>query len=544
MYPARTPRIQDGSAAAAIAAGLALLLVFATLPASADAPHASSMHHQIDEGGTRIEYESAVSQPPSGGEPGVPRGRYLWRSTHPTIIGSSTGISIMPESEDVMMGHENYPVTPVEIFEADGDGVPYWTVTAARTQVAARAGTFVLASYEEDVGITLTCYREELEAHAWSIDLPGCVPAGYSNTLVVSFDGSRVFYGCFCNQKVRFLAIEAATGVALVDDMIHLDSVSLRNMSATDNGRFVDLNCGAIHVIYDVDEGAERTRVNVGASTNPVGISETGEWIASGFTTVRGFQWDPDQNTYVQRISRSLSGHYCGVVAISEQGFLVVGWYSSSYNHNVIQRWDLGDYTLDWQVNLPYSSGSVQDLPVSIDYTPDRGLFAFGFWGDTQELSPEILVLDADGNEIVSLNAPGSIFDVAMSEDGRYVTGIGKLVHANTWGNGSDAYCVAVVDPASVEHTAFPQGTLSASPNPFVTETRIAWGSGRSEGAVQPLIVVDAGGRIVRTLAPAAVDPWVLWDGRDEAGRRTPAGAYFCTPAGSSEEALRVVRIR
>lgn len=544
MQSARTLRITDLSRAAAFTAGMALLLMTAVPPASAGLVPAGSMQHRIDAEGTGIIHESGSAPAVSPGDYGTPRGRYLWRSVHPSIIGSSTGISLTPGSEDVMMGHENLPTTPVEIFEADGDGIPYWSISAGKTQVAARAGTFVLASSVEGSGITLTCYRDELEAYAWSIDLPGCIPATYSNTLVVSFDGSRVFYGCFCGGKVRFLAVEAATGTVLVDQIITLDSVSLRNISASDTGRYVNLNCGVMHVVFDVDAGVERARVNMGASTNPVAISETGEWIASGFTSVKGFQWDPVQNTYVQRISRTTPSHYCGVVAISEQGFLIVGWYANTYNHNRFQRWNLVDYTLDWQFDLPYSPGSVQDLPVAVDYTPDRSLFAFGCWGDTYDVSPEILVLDAGGNEVASLHAPGSIFDVAISEDGRYVTGIGKLVHANAWGNGSDAYCMLIEDPAAVDHPASGAAGLTAWPNPFSTRTVISWSPLSATDAPWGLRIVDAQGRLVRTIAPAQAGSSAMWDGRDDSGRELPAGAYFCVPGNNPESPLRIVRIR
>jgi flagellar hook assembly protein FlgD len=57
--------------------------------------------------------------------------------------------------------------------------------------------------------------------------------------------------------------------------------------------------------------------------------------------------------------------------------------------------------------------------------------------------------------------------------------------------------------------------------------------------------VFDAAGRRVAVLDQGARGPGrhaVRWDGRDEAGRRAPAGVYFCLlAAGSALETQRFV---
>ncbi len=523
------------------------------LPSSVAAAQPQAFVHEILPNGTRITC-SAVEQ----GWDGLPaepvRNDYIWRSTHEYIIGSSVGISHWAGRQDVMVGHENWPPTPVEMFAAAGDGIPYWEDSGMYAQVAARAGAYALADFTEGSGIVLTGWYGDLSAPAWTYDLPACEPATFGNTLEVNMDGTRVFYGCFSGGHVRLIVIEAATGSVLVDTPIPLEAASLRNMSVTDSGQYVDLNCGVYHVVYDVDADAERARVHVGASTNPCGISETGEWIVSGFNTTKAYQWDPGTETYVLRWNRATSGHYVGASMISEEGYWIAAWYSSSYNKNRYQLWSLVDGSLTWTLDMPYGTAGVQDLPVAIDYTRERDRIAIGTWGDTQANSPEIIVLDTEGAVIYGCHAAGSIFDVAISENGQYVAGTGKLVHANAWGSGSDTYCglaseYAAVDPIGIDSAAgwIPEPRLLASPNPFrgATSLQLMLPDGIAPES-NLLRIVDCHGRLVQTLDGAwAGDRLVAdWNGRSAAGQPLPAGLYYATWSATPSRTTRIVRLR
>lgn len=87
---------------------------------------------------------------------------------------------------------------------------------------------------------------------------------------------------------------------------------------------------------------------------------------------------------------------------------------------------------------------------------------------------------------------------------------------------------------------------LRAQPNPF---RDVAWIEAAVDGSVPPglgLQIFDAAGRRVRDLDCTGRAGRVSWDGRDEAGRRVPAGTYFARLTGvpgATEASLRLVRI-
>jgi Asp-tRNA(Asn)/Glu-tRNA(Gln) amidotransferase A subunit family amidase len=111
--------------------------------------------------------------------------------------------------------------------------------------------------------------------------------------------------------------------------------------------------------------------------------------------------------------------------------------------------------------------------------------------------------------------------------------------------NGTDVVELALtkVDVAD----AGPAGLrLRASPNPFTASTRFRFGLPRAQ-RVQ-LLIYDAAGRRVATLVDAdlpAGSHSLTWDGRDTAGRRQPAGAYWARLRGAGrDEQSRLILLR
>jgi hypothetical protein len=76
---------------------------------------------------------------------------------------------------------------------------------------------------------------------------------------------------------------------------------------------------------------------------------------------------------------------------------------------------------------------------------------------------------------------------------------------------------------------------LDVWPNPFRLVTQIRYGAG---GGLPQLNVYNVAGRIVRQLPAARI---AAWDGRDQRGRRLPAGTYFVEARTQSERRLAKV---
>lgn len=103
---------------------------------------------------------------------------------------------------------------------------------------------------------------------------------------------------------------------------------------------------------------------------------------------------------------------------------------------------------------------------------------------------------------------------------------------------GSGAYDVSLVlsNPTDVPAGPAVAAALQASPNPFRASTRLSVPDGVTE-----VRVVDAGGRIVRTLTGTRS---LVWDGRDGSGVPLASGVYWLKPVGDARaEAVKVVRL-
>lgn len=86
------------------------------------------------------------------------------------------------------------------------------------------------------------------------------------------------------------------------------------------------------------------------------------------------------------------------------------------------------------------------------------------------------------------------------------------------------------------------ESALSAHPNPFRTTTQIRINrTGLSDPTFVEILGLD--GRIIRRV-PIEGRSSVPWDGRDDAGRSTPAGIYMARIGGLDDHAVRLVRVR
>ncbi|MBK8232165.1 MAG: CHRD domain-containing protein [Candidatus Eisenbacteria bacterium] len=157
-------------------------------------------------------------------------------------------------------------------------------------------------------------------------------------------------------------------------------------------------------------------------------------------------------------------------------------------------------------------------------------------------LGPQVFDFGTFGGMTVRsfVPTPGQVLDL---DAGLYYVDI----HTNLFPGGEIRGQLGENTPSGVEPlAAFDLPRLRVSPNPAVGEIHLSFEL--EAGAPIEFGIVDAAGRSVRALSAEVRTPgaWsATWDGRDDAGRLVPNGAYFArlsTSAGIASAALRILR--
>ncbi|MGH2570548.1 MAG: FlgD immunoglobulin-like domain containing protein, partial [bacterium] len=116
------------------------------------------------------------------------------------------------------------------------------------------------------------------------------------------------------------------------------------------------------------------------------------------------------------------------------------------------------------------------------------------------------------------------------------------LQAANVDGSGSRT----TSETASIPSPGGAPTVTAAAPNPFTTETEIAFSLPATDRVT--IRIYDATGRLVRTLVDSTVPAGVYrerWDGKDNSGRSVASGLYFFKfKAGTAERTQRILRLR
>jgi hypothetical protein len=109
--------------------------------------------------------------------------------------------------------------------------------------------------------------------------------------------------------------------------------------------------------------------------------------------------------------------------------------------------WDIdpnGSATKLWTWAWSQPSGNLADAPSGLSLSDDGKRIALSATGAGDGTHPELMVFDRDlgPTPIASLDVPGSLFDVEISPDGRFVVTGGKSVHGYVFGNGGELYAL------------------------------------------------------------------------------------------------------
>ncbi|OYD17095.1 hypothetical protein CH333_01950 [candidate division WOR-3 bacterium JGI_Cruoil_03_44_89] len=169
----------------------------------------------------------------------------------------------------------------------------------------------------------------------------------------------------------------------------------------------------------------------------------------------------------------------------------------------------------------------------SVQQTPDggyivAGVTAFSGWADIN-----LVKIDSIGDTIWTKIYGGTEADegwsVRKTFDGEYIVAGGtQSFGAGDW----DVYLIKTeVDPVSIEEEEYHQKEFFISqcvPNPFKNRTLIQYGLPKSSNV--RIVISNLIGQEVRTLINKkenAGQHMVMWDGRDNSGKKVSSGVYF-----------------
>ncbi|MCX6641345.1 MAG: T9SS type A sorting domain-containing protein [bacterium] len=224
------------------------------------------------------------------------------------------------------------------------------------------------------------------------------------------------------------------------------------------------------------------------------GMDADAEYVATGdfYGVLHVYQRNASGYTPVWTYTM---GGWVTAVDISSNGQKVMAgnFTYSPVNGGKVQAFNIGSSTPLWT----YSQYG--DYVSSVALCDDGSKGVAGSWGMLDATFGDVFTAFniSDGSVILNLrddlDEPGTIFDVAISDDGHYAVCGGKSVHARTFGNGGEIYSIELAPPSPSNVT--------------VTMTPIGY----------PFIIPPGGGAFNFTAAvtnhetaPVTCDAWIM----------------------------------
>lgn len=152
-----------------------------------------------------------------------------------------------------------------------------------------------------------------------------------------------------------------------------------------------------------------------------------------------------------------------------------------------------------------------------------------------------------------AMRAVGGIYmlsgTIGQPDAGSPMAGGAYALEGGFWGGGW-SIATDVAEPQDGEDVvsggALPFEAQSGSPNPFRERATMSFRLPYRQQV--DLAIYDMAGRLCRTVHSGALDAGrhsMVWDGRDDAGRAVPSGAYFVVlRAASGEHRDKLVKLR
>ena len=279
----------------------------------------------------------------------------------------------------------------------------------------------------------------------WSATLPitGNV---YAGTVGVSDDGNRIGVAASNANGLLHLRLYDRSGTLLAShDWTASYNLRQGRFDATIDRLYVGLYNGMAHVL-DMNLGLSLTSINIASSFDSHAFSADGRTLAYGNFLGLFVHRETTPGVWVNDDYRANpSGSFLSQVDLNDDGSraaFMVQYYSPGYDRiEVGMRDTIAGTDLSHQGFL--ASGSAYQLScdsIAIDAAGER--LAAANWGDSFNLTPEVILMDDQGSPADGLDLLGSAFSIDLDADGDVVLATSKAVHANVFGSGGAVTCI------------------------------------------------------------------------------------------------------
>ena len=512
--------------------GLVLLLCLVALGVSSSSKEGDATFIRITENGPVLVHE-----------PGLPSYIGSSMTDDPAVVWSyNLTDAIYNTTSNTADGYVfagtylNYP-WEAELFAPTGGGTPEWVYGGTEFFTDAGDNVFTLAAVDEEGGgVNVIKWTGPGNGTPdWLTNFPGYAISSYG-PCVVSDDGSTIAaIAAPAGTDAHLLLFDADSGNPLID-YTATGCGFPRYVKINADGRYTAFIALATLIVFDRDSLNVRAQIPMGASNSALDISGDGDLVAYGWPTLVLMEWNG--SSYQTAWSYAVGGgYYLSKIAISNDGSTMVScWYIGPHNTFKVVVHNTGSSTPLWIYDYPVSSGTYQEVCFDIDITDDGAYFIIGSWGDDANINPEVHIFQRDVTPHIyyTVDMPGSMFSVDISNDGSYATAAGKHVHANAMGRGGDIVLINTgitgIETNNVTEPNQPSSLIACFPNPFTHVTDIRYQITDSSDGIR-MNIYDASGRLVKSFneQSSAIGHQlsVSWDGTDSSHRQLPGGVYF-----------------
>jgi hypothetical protein len=304
----------------------------------------------------------------------------------------------------------------------------------------------------------------------WSFSFPVSDPnlPASSKKVAVSYDGSTVaaVVSDSVTQNSTLYVFEADTGAVRLawTDPLRMNAVDL-----TDDGSIALVTQDNLAALVDTNGGDIIFSVaGSGAGNVFYRVSGDGSVFVAGGFALDVYKYDG--TTYQRVIHFSQASNWFGGASIVSRDGSTVGSFAGNFANN----WLSGEVFLfdvasaQMIGSYPVSgSGSFQGTPVGAESNDNGTVMAFASWGTEFHDWPEVMIFNRNVELIGAIEFPGSAFGVDVSDDGQYVVGGAKAVHANQFGSGGRIELIQL----QPQPTPTPTPTATPTPTPTATST-------------------------------------------------------------------------